>query len=325
MKVAICGAGAWGTAMAVHLARVGHEVVLIPRTEEKAVVLQKERKNPFCLPGIEFPSALLVDARIEKISDCESVFLACPAKGLRSLCGLLKLQNLAKVRWIVSLVKGLEREGFKRPSQIVQELLPNANFVCLSGPTYALEFAQGKPAAMVLAAEHLAIKGLQEAISNDIVRVYRSKDLVGVELSGCLKNIYAIGAGMIDGLKLGDNAKAAYLTRALKEMCRLGCAWGGKAKTFYGLGGLGDFIATAQGQWSRNRTFGEKFAQGMSIEKLVEQSTVEGYWSLKGFFRLAQNEGIEAPLLDGLYAAIYKNEPILEAIRHLMLRKLKDE
>lgn len=326
MKFVVCGAGAWGTAMALHLAHANHRVVLIPRSEEKAHIMRERGCNCFYLPNISFPQNLIVDHSVEKyLADCDALFLACPAKGLKNLCESLQQQpQSSRVPWIISLVKGLEREHLYRPSEIVHQYFQNLKFAVLSGPTYALEFAQGKPAAMVLAS-NASTEMMQQAISNNNVRVYTSQDFVGIELASCLKNIYALGAGILDGLQLGDNAKAAYLTRALNEMCVLGSALGGQRATFYGLGGLGDLMATAQGTWSRNRTFGEAFAKGVPIEKLLQQYTVEGYWSLEGFYKITREKNLEVPILQELYNVIYNNTALENSVNQLMLRKLKNE
>lgn len=326
MRVAVFGAGAWGTAIAVHMASAGHVVYLVPRSAEKAHSIRLARENTFYLKDIKLPDSILVEDDLSKIEACECIFLACPSKGLDELCKKLKAQlDFSKIKWAISLIKGLSKCDNKRPSEIFKRYLPNICFACLSGPTYALEVAQGKHAAMVLASENEAINELQVAISNEIIRVYGSKDLVGVELAGCLKNIYAIGAGIVDGLELGDNAKAAYLTRSLYEMCKLGVSLGGLQRTFYGLSGLGDLLATAQGDWSRNRTFGKKFTQGIPINELIENYTVEGFFTTKSFYELAKLNGLEAPILEGLYNVLHLNAPLKTSIQALMLRHLKDE
>ena len=262
----IMGAGAWGTAMAIHLTKCGHRVVLVPRDEEKTTTIREHNENVFRLPNVKLPNKLIVDHRFENyINDTAAVVIACSTQGLMDCCKKLEPFH-SKIPLVISLVKGLDRTSLKTPSQLFSKILPQVPFACLSGPTYGLEFAQGKHAAMVLASKSKLAK-MQKDISNSLVRVYTSEDLIGVELGGCLKNIYAIGSGILEGLQLGDNARAAYLTRALNELSVLGTHLGGRKETFFGLSGLGDLIVTAQGTWSRNRTFGYAFAMGDKADR----------------------------------------------------------
>lgn len=324
LNYVVLGAGAWGTAMAVHLSRCGHRVVLVPRDEAKAEVMRKHNENVFHMPGVAFPDSLLVDSHLEAYMDAaEVVFIAYPTQGLMDCCKKLKPFS-SKIQQVISLVKGLDRMSLKTPSELFHQMLPQIHFSCLSGPTYALDFAKGKHAAMVLASKEDVTK-LQKDISNSAVRVYTSKDLKGVELGGCLKNIYAIGSGILEGLDLGDNARAAYLTRALKEMAVLGTYLGGNKETFFGLSGLGDLIATAQGVWSRNRCFGYAVASGQTIENLLKEKTVEGYWSVQCFYKLCSDILDKVPILVALYKILYQSAPMKDTINELMLRSLKQE
>ncbi len=325
MKTAILGAGAWGTAMAVHLGRLGYLVTLYVRSEEKAKALEKNRENTFYLPSVRFPNNLIISNNLKACFESDFIFIATPLKGIRELCRQIHSHAYQKVKLFISLCKGLESESFLFPSQLLREELGEGPYASLSGPTYALELAQGKPCAMVLGSKAPTARVLPKLLSNDALRVYRTTDIMGVELAGCLKNVYAIGAGIIDGLGLGDNAKAAYLTRALKEMCRLGRLWGAKRQTLYGLSGLGDLLLTANGKWSRNRSFGERFAKGIKIADLIKTMTVEGYGNLEGFYRRIKQQSIDAPLLNALHAAIYKEGCFKSVISELMQRKLKME
>ncbi len=320
----ILGAGAWGTAMAIHLAKQNHRVILVPRDEIKAENMRHSNENIYHLKSIPFPSNLIIDTEFQTYLTPQSIIIiACPTQGLLNVCQ--KIASLKhSVHRVISLVKGLDRASLKTPSELIESILPNIKFSCLSGPTYAKEFAEGKPAAMVLASKS-DVKDLQKYLSNHIVRIYTSQDLRGVELGSCLKNIYAVGAGILDGLKLGDNAKAAYLTRALNEIAKLGTRLGGKSETFYGLSGLGDLIATAQGVWSRNRNFGFEFTQNQSIENLLKGKTVEGYWSIQCFHQLAEKIHCEAPILNVLYKTFYEQYNLNEAVKDLITRELKQE
>lgn len=320
----VLGSGAWGTAMAIHLARLKHKVVLAPRDETKAEKIRQANENIYHLSGIKLPNNLIVDTAFQKYLTLQTIIIiACPTQGLLEVC-----KSLAPIKdsvyHIISLVKGLDRNSLKTPTELIGDVLPKVKFSCLSGPTYAKEFAEGKPAAMVLASKS-DVKVLQKSLSNHVVRIYTSQDLRGVELGSCLKNIYAVGGGILDGLGLGDNAKAAYLTRALNEIAKLGTRLGGRTETFYGLSGLGDLMATAQGVWSRNRSFGFDFAQGKSIELLLQNKTVEGYWSIQCFHQLSEKIGYEAPILNILYKTFYEQYNLIDAVRDLITRELKQE
>jgi len=325
-KFIILGAGAWGTAMAIHLSKMHLKTVLSPRSHEKACRMNEIRENCFYLPNISFPKNLIVDANFEQYIDEDSViFLACPTKGLVDICERLESSRLP-LKCIISLVKGLDKVSLKTPSEVISSILTNVGkVVCLSGPTYAYEFALGKPAAMVLAGNYEGISSLQRSLSSASIRIYRSRDLRGVELGSCLKNIYAVGAGILDGLNLGDNARAAYLTRSLREMAYVGVNLGGKKETFYGLSGLGDLIATAQGQWSRNRSFGYNFVSGKTKDELLKDKTVEGYWSIDCFNKLALINHLDAPILISLYKIFYENYQLDVVVKDLITRKLKEE
>ena len=276
MNFVVAGAGAWGTAFSVHLARLGHAVTLVPRRAEHAAQLASARINADYLPGIPLPSAVTVSVTPGHLAAVDAVLLACPAQALRETC-----RRFSAAPVIVSLVKGLEVGSHRRPSEVIAEVAPSARVVALSGPTNALGVARGEPSAMVLAAGAIepAMERLQQGFSGPTLRVYTSDDLPGVEFGGCLKNIYAIAAGCCDGLRLGDNTKAALLTRALAEMVRVGAALGARPETFYGLGGFGDLIATCYGGWSRNREFGQRIGEGVPVADLLagRRTVVEGH------------------------------------------------
>lgn len=318
--------------MAVHLACLGHRVTLAPRRMEHALQIASERENADYLPGVPLEQNIQIGCELlPALMEADVAVLACPAKGLRGLAeGIHEaLPGIWNLKMVITLSKGLERQTLLKPNEVVRQCLPGLPHAALSGPTYAAEVAAGQPAAIVLAGEapEALMAEIQHAMSGPTLRVYRSADVVGVELGGCLKNIYAIGAGICDGLGLGDNAKAAFLTRALHEMVRFGQALGGQAETFYGLSGFGDLVATCNGTWSRNRTFGREFAQGTTANALLAErkTVVEGYWATASFYQIWQNTGGDAPLLEAIYAMLYEGKPPKEAIGELMTRRLKRE
>jgi len=332
MNICILPAGAWGTALAIQLSNQGHSVTLVPHTLEEAMDMGSTRENRRFFPGHPLPADLQVGfEKKPALMEADACIIACPSKFLRSVCRDIRsqLDEARSLKLFVTICKGLEEGTNELPSTILEEELPGYAHGVLSGPTFASQVAEGQPSAIVLATDagEAEMNRLQEAISSDSLRVYTSKDMVGVELGGCLKNVYAIASGMCDGLELRDNSKAALLTRALHEMVRVGTALGGKPETFYGLTGFGDLVLTCNGKESRNRTFGEAFARGESIQSLIEekQMTVEGYRTSHCFHHICLEKGIEAPILEQIYRILYEGQTASEAIRALMGRELKPE
>ncbi len=332
MNFCVVGAGAWGTAFALHLARTGHGVTLLARRSEHATVLRESRENADYLPGLRFPDALIVthDPKTA-LASAEVVLLACPSQALRETCGRLReaLPQAGTIRLIVSLTKGLELGTHLRPSQVIAGIFPGILISALTGPTNAAEVAKGLPAAMVLAAERASeqLAEVQTAMSSPTLRIYTSDDLPGVEYGGCLKNIYAIAAGCCDGLGLGDNSKAALVTRALAEMVRVGSALGARPETFYGLSGFGDLVATCHGGWSRNREFGQRIGEGRDVAELIarRKTVVEGYQTTESFAGLCREKAIDAPILREMYAILFAGKKPAAALASLMTRELKRE
>ena len=332
MNFVVVGAGAWGTAFALHLVRLGHSVVLAPRRREHAEALRVNRENADYLPGVSLPSELQITADLTVgLAGADVALLACPSQAVRETAGRLRDVYVpgAGPSLIVSLTKGLELNTHRRASEVLADNVPGATLAVHTGPTNAAEVVRGLPVAMVLAsaAPGRAISGLQSAISNRTLRVYTSDDLAGVEFGGALKNIYAIAAGCADGLGLGDNANAALLTRALAEMVRVGTTLGARAETFYGLSGFGDLVATSHGGWSRNREFGRQIGAGARVVDRLEnrKTVVEGYRTTEWVpGRRAQNR-IEAPVLHEMHGILFSGRRPADALASLMPRGLKGE
>jgi glycerol-3-phosphate dehydrogenase (NAD(P)+) len=333
MKFTVIGAGAWGTAFALHLARAGQSVALVPRRVEQADAMRNSRQNADYLPGIHLPPEVVVERDLrEALNGVDVVLLACPSQALRpTVQKLAEALGGARPQLIISLAKGLETTSYFRPSQVINAVLPGIPAGNLTGPTNANEIARGLPAAMVLgvpeALPHRAALEIQAALSSASLRVYTSEDLPGVEYGGSLKNIYAIAAGCCDGLKLGDNTRAALLTRALAEMVRVGVALGAKAETFYGLSGFGDLVATCHGAWSRNREFGFEIGAGRTVAELManRKTVVEGYRTTQSFHGLCTERRIDAPILAEMHAILFEGRQPAHAIHALMTRTLKRE
>ncbi len=332
LNFAVIGAGAWGTAMAVHLARRGQHTTLVPRRPEHAAQLLAARENRDYLPGVRLPDGLLVTADLRSaLLEADVALIACPSQSLRAWCEQMRavLHDTSRLQLFLSLVKGLEIGTHLRPSEVMGQVLPGLNCGTLTGPTNAGEVARGLPAAMVMAAQRADefVPKVQAAMSGTTLRIYTSDDLAGAEYGASLKNIYAIAAGLCDGQKLGDNAKAALLTRAVTEMLRVGVALGARPDTFYGLSGFGDLVATSHGTWSRNREFGEMIGAGKSVTELLagRKTVVEGHRSTEALHGLCQERGITAPILAEVYAILYQGKKPADALHALMTRELKRE
>lgn len=332
MNCCILGAGAWGTALALHLDRCNHSVTLVSRRMEHALEIATSRENCDYLPGYKLPHTIQIGCEVGPVlMEAEVVFLACPSHALRALCESIKphLEAAWQLKLCLILCKGLELETFKTPAEIVGEALPGLACGVLSGPTFAGEVAEGKPTAAVLAVgkDCEAPEHYQAAFSNTGLRAYLSEDVRGTELGGSLKNGYAIGSGLCDGLQMGDNAKAALLTRSLNEMVRIGVQLGGEKETYFGLSGFGDLVATCSGAWSRNRSFGERVGQGETPQAIIDsqKSVVEGYRTTQCLWQMCKQKKIEAPILGCIYSILYEGLEPMAALQQLMARDLKAE
>ncbi len=317
------GAGAWGTVLAWLLAKNKHEVLLWTRRKDHAQEINQTRTNPDYVPDLVLPENIRVTSELAKACDnTNAALVVVPSKGLREV-----LEKLPDVPTLISCSKGLELTSFKRLSRVMQEYKPNAKIAALSGPNLALEIAQGKPAAATIASENLEFaKTAQGWLNQPIFRVYSSDDLIGLEIAGALKNVIALAAGICDGLGLGDNAKATLITRGLGEIVKVGTHLGGDVKTFYGLSGLGDLVATCSSGQSRNHRAGERLAKGATLEELQKSGlTAEGIPTTKAVHELAQQEHLDLPICSEIYRVIYENKQPHEAISNLMGRRLKDE
>ncbi|BET66099.1 NAD(P)H-dependent glycerol-3-phosphate dehydrogenase [Opitutales bacterium ASA1] len=332
MNICVFGAGAWGTALALHLVRLGHTVTLVPRRFEAALELGSTRENRDYLPGTTFPDSLQIGFEVAPVlMECEMLVLACPMAGLRGWCDRVRpaLAEARRLGLVVSLAKGLEPGTHHTPSRIVEDLLPGVRVAALTGPSHAAEVASGHPTALVLATHghSTAADEAQAALSGPGLRVYTSDDLRGAELGGALKNVYAIAAGICDGLALGDNAKAALVTRIIAEVVRIGDILGARPRTFMGLSGVGDLVATCYGPWSRNREFGQGVGAGRSVAELLagRKTVVEGYRTTESLWSLCREHAIEAPILEEIHAILYAGRSPREGLAALMGRGLKRE
>jgi glycerol-3-phosphate dehydrogenase (NAD(P)+) len=329
-KIAVIGAGSWGTALAILLRNKGCKISLWARNPEFAQELQDTKENRKYLPGVKFPEGILVSPDLEEtVQNSNIVLLVVPSKAVRSTAKALS--NIIKENQvIVNAAKGIERESLKLMSQVISEEIPHLSerIVALSGPNHAEEVSRGMPSATVVAAKDLHIaRYVQEAFISPTFRVYRNDDLLGVEIAGALKNVIAIDAGASDGLGFGDNTKAALLTRGLAEIGRIGVAMGANPLTFAGLAGIGDLIATCTSTHSRNRMVGYELAKGRSLEEILSGMSMvaEGVGTTEAAVGLAKKYGIEVPLISATYNVLFNKQNLRESVLGLMLRDPKHE
>ncbi len=326
--VSVLGDGGWGTTLAILLAKKGLKVRLWSAFAGYADTLKTTHNNEKFLPGIVIPDEIEITSDMHVATDrAAAIVIAIPSQFLRSVISRLKGMHLgAKV--IISVVKGIENETFKRSSEIIKDEIGDLDIAVLSGPTIACEIAGGLPATSVVASVSKDVaKQAQELFMSDRFRVYTSTDIIGVELGGALKNIIAIAAGISDGLKLGTNAKAALFTRGLVEMKRLGAALGAEQETFNGLSGIGDLVTTCISLYSRNRTVGEEITRGKKLSDLIENMDMvaEGIETTRSVYGLSKKIGIEMPITEQVYQVLFKDKNPHTAVSDLMLRDKKPE
>ena len=329
--IGIVGTGAWATTLGILLARTGYETVLWSRSETRAAELERSRVNERSVPGVQFPASMSVSASLdESFSESELVIVAVPSVSVRENLKHISYA-LSAVTSIVCATKGIEIESGKRMSEVIIEELPGFcldNIGVLSGPNLAPEIAAGKISSATVAFPSSSVsESVQSILSSDVFRVYRSEDVKGVELGGALKNIVAIGAGFIDGAGLGANIKAAYVTRGLHEITRLGVAMGAKADTFAGLSGMGDLIVTCYSTLSRNYRLGFGLASGRDLQSVLKElgQTVEGAPTSQAAVRLAHQLDIDMPITTATHTVLFEGASPRKVVNDLMVRTLQPE
>ena len=329
IRVTVLGDGAWGTSLALVLLANRHHVTLWGPFPENLRTIVRTGVNPF-LKGMPLPPELKVEEDIAKaVADAELLVLAAPSQYMRAT--LQKLQpHFNKDRHaLLNIAKGIETGSLLRMSEVCVQVLGDCRYAVLSGPSLAEEVAHRIPTAVVVASQDLALaKSIQSVFMNEVFRVYTGTDWIGVELGGSLKNVYAIAAGIIDGMGLGDNPKAALMTRAIAELGRLGIALGGKAQTFAGLSGVGDLIVTCMSSHSRNHFVGEQLGKGRKAAEITASMgmvVAEGVKTSESALELSRKLGVETPLIETIHDIIYHDKSPGEAVSELMTRKAKNE
>jgi glycerol-3-phosphate dehydrogenase (NAD(P)+) len=327
--ITILGGGGWGTALSGLLAEKGHAVTLWVRHSSTADILRRQKTNERHLPGVPLPSNLHITSSFAEISSADYLVWATPSTALGEIArSLRESKYLTKNSVMVSCVKGLDHQRYRRMTEILQEVFPELSTAVLSGPNHAEEVARSIPSATVIASRQPEIaEHLQSIFSTKTFRVYTSTDVVGVEIGGALKNIFALGAGLCDGLGLGDNSKAAFVTRSLAELIRIGTALGGRRETFQGLSGVGDLVGTCFSRHSRNRGVGERLARGEPLDHITESmgTVAEGIPTTRSAVHLGESLSAETPIIREIYSILYGSTPPAGAMQRLLARDLRPE
>lgn len=326
-STAILGAGGWGTALAALWAKDGRDIVLWGHTAARVEELRSSRENKDYLPGIKLPDNVRITSELGDCSDASLVVFVVPSTAFRGIAEQCR-DKIRADAVLLSCTKGIEHGTGLRMSQILSENFPDRRVAVLSGPNLAVEVARGLPTATVLGcADTDCAVQLQAFLGSPRFRIYSSEELVGIELGGALKNVFALSAGVSDGLGLGDNSKAALVTRCLAELLRLGTVMGGNARTFYGLSGVGDLIATCFSQHSRNRKVGERIGRGESLGEITSgmRMVAEGVPTTKSAFECGRRFDVDTPIIDQVHAMLYENKPPAQALTDLLHREQKPE
>jgi glycerol-3-phosphate dehydrogenase (NAD(P)+) len=328
---AVIGAGAWGTSLARHLAENALTVKLWAYEAEVVEAINAKKENSVFLPGVSLPTSLTATSSFtDALRDADLLLLAVPSHAMRSVINNM-IPILSEALPIVVATKGIEEDTLKLMTQVLQELLPSNwahGITVLTGPSFAAEVCQSKPTTVLLAGQDSILTAqLQTVFMTSSFRVYTGSDLIGAQLGGALKNVMAIAAGVVDGLHLGANARAALITRGLAEIIRLGVALGADVHTFYGLSGLGDLVLTCTGSLSRNYSVGFKLGQGESLDKILKDTitVAEGIRTTRAAMSLAIQLHVEMPIVQSIHALLFEGQSARQAVEDLMTRSAKEE
>jgi len=330
MKVSVLGAGSWGTALAIILANNGHQVIMWEYNKQYVKNLKKHYENKVFLPGIKIPSEIEITHSLKDAStDQHMIVIAIPTQFIRSVLKQMKKISFKNTTF-VSVSKGIEKDTLLTVDHIIAEELdiPEDAIGVLSGPSHAEEVAKKIPTAVVAASSNIeTATEIQSAFANSYFRVYSSTDIIGVELGGALKNVIAVGAGIIDGANFGDNTKAAIMTRGIAEISRLGIELGAKPETFAGLSGMGDLIVTCMSKHSRNRHVGEQIGMGKKLPEILKEMTMvaEGVETCKSVHQLAAKHQIDVPIANAVYNILFNEKDPIKVTNDLMSRGMKTE
>ena len=328
-RIAIIGAGSWGTALAVIAARAGHEVQLWSRTRDLVDSINRSHLNPRYLISVQIPSSVVASSELDAVlNHAEHVLFAAPSHAARELFTTMS-PHLHETAIIVSVSKGIEIETGKRVSEVFKEVTGATHpFVCLSGPSFAREVVDGHPTAIVAASKDAAAaRAVQNDFSFENLRIYTNTDVIGTEIGGSVKNVIAIAAGMAAGLGFGANSVAALITRGLAEITRLARREGAQVETLMGLAGLGDLVLTCTGALSRNRFVGQELGKGKRLEEITAElnEVAEGINTARAVKKLADRASLEMPIVNEVNAVLYEGKSARDAVSDLMNRPLREE
>ena len=327
-RTAIVGAGGWGTALAILWAKRGNDVILWGNNVGRAAKLRESRENADYLPGVKIPDSVQITSDMTDCAGADLIVFVTPSLALRSVATRLREAVANSNPILLSGTKGIEHGTGLRMSEILQGIFPENTIAVLSGPNLAAEIARDLPTAAVLGCPNPdCAEELQSYLGSERFRIYSSDETIGIELGGALKNVFAIAAGVSDGFGLGDNSKAALVTRALAELLRLGTAMGGNPKTFYGLSGAGDLIATCFSQHSRNRRVGERIGRGETLQQIAAGThmVAEGVPTAKSAYECARKLNMETPIIDQVYSILHEGKRPDQALQELLRRDQKSE
>jgi glycerol-3-phosphate dehydrogenase (NAD(P)+) len=330
-NISVVGAGAWGTTLGKHLAEKGLTVRLWAYEHDVVSAINKAHQNPVFLKGVTLPRSLVATSSIvDAIEECDGILFVVPSHVARPV-----LQNLAacltRTIPLISATKGIEEDTAKLMTQVMEDVLPasmHRSLMALSGPSFATEVSAGQPTAVCLAGQdEQLVRRFQTALMTPVFRVYADSDLIGVQLGGALKNVMALAAGVVDGLGLGLNARAALITRGLAEIVRLGVVMGADPRTFYGLSGIGDLVLTCTGTLSRNHTVGLRLGKGEKLGTILGemQAVAEGVRTAHAALGLARRYGVDMPITREINAVLFENKSCRKAVSDLMERDAKPE
>jgi len=323
--ITMVGFGSWGIALACLLAKNGHKVTMWEDNPEVAVLITADRGSKAFLPGIVIPDSVNITTNAAEVQNADIVVFAMPSHSIARNMQLL-LPHLRDGVLLISTSKGLIDN--KRICQYLEEIAPNCRVACMSGPSHAEEVSRQVPTAVVAASTcEVTAEVVQDVFSNDSFRVYTTCDVIGCELGGTIKNVIALAAGIVDGLGMGDNTKAALMTRGSVEIARLGVAMGAEQHTFAGLSGIGDLIVTCTSRHSRNWRAGNLLAKGYKVEQVLEEigMVVEGIHTAKAALALAREYAVEMPIVEEVNKVLFEGKKAEDAVRDLMIRGKKDE
>ena len=327
-STAIVGAGGWGTALAILWSKRGNPITLWGNNPERVARLRETRENSEYLSGVKIPESIAVTSDITDCASADLIVFVTPSVALRSVGERLHAARLNSTAILLSGTKGIEHGTGKRMSEVLHEMFPENTVAVLSGPNLAAEVSRDLPSAAVLGCRNpQCAEELQSYLGSERFRIYSSDETIGIELGGALKNVFAIAAGASDGFGLGDNSKAALVTRSLAELLRLGTAMGGNPQTFYGLSGAGDLIATCFSQLSRNRRVGERLGRGETLAQISASThmVAEGVPTAKSAYECARRFQIETPIIDQIYSVVHEGKRPADAMQALLARDQKAE